>query len=313
MWQFDDYCIANGSDAAEHFLTPVNGYIPAIYYPMEYMLKLNGQDEYLLCEDQANSVVTNEPNGDITIEIPRFELDVTNVWAQVVYRIYGTANNGWLLRMETIFSNESGADYSITDLFSYQYAQNYTYDSSSSSTFMTSSSNSATSLASDDTWLISAVNGGQSVVQTVAWARDGEATNYGISSSGQASVDADLQNHYVDRTLPPNESLHYIQFTNMNIPAPNYTSSTAEIAAAEAQVAEFASFSGRLVAGLDASVDYIGWGVPQTVDPADEEVQQTLAATGMSGSFLWMSAGAATLVIIGSIVVTGRVRRSVRG
>lgn len=321
LWQFDDYCIAAGSDAAEHFLTtysppsdPNSTYNHGIYYPMEYMLKLNGQNEYLLCEDQANSVVTNEANGDITIEIPRFELDEPNVWAQVVYRIYATPNNGWLLRMETIFTNESGADYEITDLFSYQYAQNYTYDSGSSSTFMTSTSNAATSLASNDTWLMSAINGGQSIVQTVAWARDGQAGNYGINSTGQASVDAGLRNYYANRTLTPNESLHFIQFTNMNIPVPNYTSSTAEIAAAQTQVAEFASFSGRLVAGLDENIDYIGWGFPQRVDPAEDKVvvEPTLAATGAGANNLWMSVGAVSLVIAGGIAVTLRLRRSSR-
>lgn len=316
MWQFDDYCIANGSDSAGHFLTPINGYIPAIYYPMEYMLKLNGQNEYLLCMDQANSVITPESNGDVTIEIPRFELDVANVWAQVVYRIYGAENNGWLLRMETIFSNESGADYEITDLFTYQYAENYTYDSGAPSTFMTSTSNSATSLALDDTWLISAVNGGKSIVQTVAWARDGQATNYGINSTGQASVDAGLRNYYDNRTLTPNESLHFIQFTNMNIPAPNYTSSTEEIAAARTQVAEFASFSGRLTAGLDSTTDYIGWGVPQIIDPVQEKknevIQPTLAATGAGENYSLITIGAATFIIGGGLVMTRRMRRAIR-
>lgn len=313
MWQFDDFGVANGSDAAEYFLTPVNGYIPAIYYPMEYMAMLNGQNEFLKCDNQASSLLTYETNGDVTIECPRYLVDPQGIYVQLVYRIYGAANNGWLLRMETILTNDSDTDYEVTDLFTYQYAENYTYDSGASSTFMTPTSNSATSLEPNDTWFISAVNGGLSVVQTIAWARDGEAANYGIESLGDAAYDASLENLYANRTLPANESLHYIQFTNMNIPVPNSNSSTAEIAAARAQVEEFASFSGRLVAGLDESVDYIGWGLPQQTSPALETAAQpSLASTGANGDNILIQIGTAMLLFGGGLVTFSRVRRSSR-
>lgn len=146
------------------------------------------------------------------------------------------------------------------------------------------------------------------MVQTTAWALTGAASSEGIVTDSGLPTNTGF-NDYGARTIPANGALHIVQFTNMNIPAAPFDSSVASLATASTQVSEFASFSGRLVDGLDASIHYIGWGMPMITTPTAEPV---LASTGIDIANTGLLAGGAALVALlgAGVVMVARRRKS---
>ncbi|MDH6254727.1 hypothetical protein [Aurantimicrobium minutum] len=278
LWQFDNFGIAQGTDTSRHF----DGN-HSIYYPLEFFINNNNDlfqsgHDFVYCPNESTSQVSTQSDGDIVIECPRYELGTnTSVFAQLRFRIYGVEDNGWLLREELILSNDSGSDFTFNDLYTYQYAENYVYDSTGSNTFITSSGGNS-ALATNDTWFISAMNNGGSIVQTISWARTGNAAQHNITAGGYANIDGDLRTQYGQRIVPAGDSLHFIQFVNMNIPASPFTSSADAVADAQSQVQEFSVFTGRLTRGLDPLIDYIGWGLPVST-PTPTSTPTTVATS----------------------------------
>jgi len=266
-WQFDRYGFAYGWDSANTFL-PLQGEKGRIYYPMEFFFKSVDHDNYILCgfsgNDYSLAVKTTQANGDIVLTCPEYEINQNvGIFAQLKFRIYKTEKNGWLIREEAIITNRTNLPYNLSALGSYQYISGYVYGNSDDSVFLTSSSETLTpkTLGNRDSWFISSFTDGSSVTQTTAWAKTNSTETEDIINTAQQQNNDYIVNDYGSRSVPASGALHFVQYTNMNIPSP---SSATSLASAKLQVAEFNTFSGRLTAGLDADTYYLGWGYPQT-------------------------------------------------
>ncbi len=319
QWQLDSYGISFGWDAADQY--DGDGYS---YYPMEFYWTEDGiGDDYLFCgsdDNQSESVVTTETNGDITVTCPRYDIGGDSlIFGQLVFRMYATENNGWLIRQEGIITNESGSEFTLDNFTVYQFPY-CNYNNSSDSTFVTSHGPD-TETSAADSFFIASRNNGSSITLTTAWALTGESVSESITTSGPAI--GQLENNYGSRVIPAGESVHFLQYTNSSIPAAPFdtAAATAAIAAATTQAVEFDSFSGRLVDGLDAATTYIGWGTPQGIPTVEPSVEPTaeptapaeeaeLAATGVNADITTAFTALALLALVAGMLAIGHRRRA---
>jgi hypothetical protein len=314
QWQFDEYGLAYGWDAANQY--DLSGYS---YYPMEfYWTEAGIGDDYLFCGatyNEEESIVTTEDNGDIIVTCPRYDIGGdSQIFGQLVFRMYATENNGWLIRQEGILTNESGSEFTLDNFTVYQYP-NYVYGDSSDSTFITSHG-ADTETDAADSFFIASTNDGSTITQTTAWALTGQAVSDSITTSGAADASVEVINNYGSRTIPAGESLHFLQYTNTSIPAAPFDSSAASaaIATATAQAVEFDSFSGRLVDGLDADTTYIGWGTPQGSAPVEDPTAEpvaapALASTGVDSTAMTLTAFASLAALLAGLSIAAVRRR----
>jgi hypothetical protein len=288
-WHFDQYGLAYGWDAADVY--DLDGYI---FYPNEFYA--NG---YLYCGTQTQAdlgTVTVESNGDLTIACPAAPWGTTGLTASLSFRVYQPADGGYLVRQLVTISNGTAVPIDIDGSFS---ALNYEGYTGTQYTDGFLSSLGGDHLEADDTWYISHDTAGASVVETESWARSGSAPGAGIVANDGPQVDFSA----ADSLFAPGETKYFASFTHMVIPATqDEAGAEAAFALALAQTPEFASFSGRLIAGLPEGITVVGWGTTP-VTPA-------LAATGASieGSGILLGGAVAVLLVGGALLAVRRAR-----
>ncbi len=293
-WQFDEYGLAYGWDAADVY--DPDGYL---YYPNEFYVY-----DYIYCGDSypTGSVGTAEANGDFTFECPAIEWSGTGLTAQLTFRMFAPSGNGYLLRQLVTLTNETDAEIDLTgSLFAYNY-EGYTGTQGTSGFF---TSLGADTLAANDTGFISVNPSGASVVETEIWAPNGSAPDNGIVANDDP---AHLYGS-ADSIFAPGETKYFVTFTHMVIPATaDPEGAEAAFSIALAQIVEFASFSGRLVTGLPEGIDVVAWGTVPTAEvetPEQPEEQPELADTGLdlSGELALLISASAVIALLGALLV----------
>lgn len=258
-WWIDVYGIAYGWDTGDVY--DPDGYV---YYPGFY----EDNADYLYCPAPATTAtMTTQSNGDVVIDCASDEFtNHVGVTATYQIRLYAGTATGYLARSLVTIRNTTDTAVPLAELWGYWYT---TYVDVDGLTFLTDSGKtSPETTAAADAWFIAGAPNGGSVIWASAWAKPGSTASAGMAASGDTDA---VYVNFPDATVPAGGTLRLLQFTNMVIPATqNEAGTTAAWAAAVAQVPEFATFSttcGRLSAGLEPGVEYLGWGVPGACAP----------------------------------------------
>ena len=290
QWQITEYGVLYGWDAADVY--DDNGYAD---YPTE-----GYSWDYLYCgadysDSYTQSTITEEPNGDISIECPAWTTPwdyapYTGVTMQSFVRLYHEEKGGYLARYLTTFTNSTGADIPVEDFLVFESTTKP--DDFNSGDYSTSSMGNA--LASGDTWTIAGNTDGSTIYQTSAWAKIGNGTGFTLVSD-------ELTFPAGSSVIPANGSVSIATFTFIVIPATqDAAGATAAFTVAQNQVNEYESFDGRLTCGIPVGTVVVGWGTATSDDCATP----ALPNTGMSSAqTVTLSATAASLVVVGFVTV----------
>ena len=294
-WQFNEYGLAYGWDAADVYSS--SGYI---YYPAEFYA-----DDYAYCGTGVeDAVVTVESNGDMTIACPAGPFAATGLTLAINFRLYAESATGYLARQYTTISNNTEAPIDVSEDFLSYYYDGYTGTQGTPGFYTSLGGNTVTA---NDTGYVSHKPSGASVVETEVWALTGSAPDSGIVADDDPSV------RYTDDSLfEPGETKNFVTYTNMVIPATQDTAgAAAAFELAGQQTGEYGEFTGRLVAGLPEGLTVVGWGVtPTTPEPVNPVVPAApvLANTGSDASGLLIFGFGALLVAAAGVVLVRRTR-----
>jgi hypothetical protein len=296
-WQFDEYGIEYGWDVANVYNS--SGYI-------EYPGYVYGGDDYPYCGASGPQPggATVEANGDLTLACAAAPWGSTGLTAQWTFRVYAESATGYLVRQFLMVSNPTAAPIVLApDPHTVYYYDGYT-GLQGTPGFITSLGNDT--VQADDTWFISVDATGGSVAETNAWALTGSAPAAGIVAFGGVGNDPYAEYGTADNTYAPGETKYFVAFTNMVIPA------TADVAGADGAFSdsatltdEFASFSGRLIAGLPNDITVVGWGAT----PVTPKLASTGSAT--QGTIVLLGSTAGILVLAGGLLIASRKRARV--
>ncbi len=304
LWQFDDYGISYAWDAGNVYFTSGHIWYPGYYYE---------DPNYLIsCPDPATNVVaTTEPNGDVTVDCATWEITGhPGVFATQQIRLFGTENNGYLARQLVTIDNTTASAVDFSGLFAYWYPERVRVGTFS---FLTDSG-STDVVAPEDAWFIAGSSSGDSVIWSSAWAKPGSTASAGLVAGGSGSDYVEVD--YSAAPIPANTTANFLQYTNMVIPtAKDGPSAAIALAAASAQSAEFSTFCGRIVDGLDQDAQFVGWGSPADCNPVLPASSPMLPASGPATGSSAVAAGAVAAALIGtwclgSAVLTARRRRA---
>lgn len=287
QWYFDAYGFAYGWDAANHY--DPSGYI---FYPAEFYA-----GDYAYCGNlgPGQDGQATVDAGALDILCPAAPFAATGLTQQVAFRVYPEAGGGYLLRQVVTLTNETDTPIDVQGVLEVFYYDGPVYTGVQGTPgFLTSLGGDT--VAADDTWYLSSVPDGSTVIETEAWARTGSAPGAGIvASSGPGLTFSDGHTQFA-----PGETKRFLTFTHMVIPAtPDEAGYAAALDAALLQIPEFESFSGRLIAGLPPATEYIGWGVTPG-----------LANTGAELDGAPVVVGAGALLLVAGVVLVAR-RRTV--
>ena len=290
-----------GWDAADVYEN--QGYLnwPTDMYSYDYFYCGNGNGYYSdPVADYSQSVVTEESNGDISITCPVWEDawdTYTGLKMQSFVRLYHEEKGGYLERYMTTFTNTTGADITIDDIYLFRSSLDPNAFDSGSGDFITSSG--ATSLANGDTWS-AAGNPDGSTADTLymssAWGRTGNGAGL--------TVDGDVYFYPNDAsTIPAGGSMTIVTYTFMVIPATQDAAGTdAAWAAVQAQASEYATFGGRLTCGIPEGTVVEYWGTA----PADSCAPPTLPNTGFDSHLVY---GSVAALAFGALLTLVAIRR----
>ena len=240
-WVIDEYGIASAVDAYE---TTTELYYPNYFY-------LNG--DHALCDDNYgdDAVVTEESNGDVTVDCPvQHGIIATGLDSTMHFRFYAEADSGYLARQWIEVHNTSGSDITLDDGPSFSYYWNY-YGWVDGDYWATSQGSDTG--ADGDTWGAGAAVNGLESASTAAWA---------AGCTTQEIVKADWGYRYGGdaATIPAGETTNLVTYFNMYFPTAATEQGGADsFDVVKAQATEFDQFDGRLIAGLPTDRTYLGW------------------------------------------------------
>jgi LPXTG-motif cell wall-anchored protein len=298
-WQVNALGIDAGWDAADIYQNA--GFLsnPTSMYSTDYLYCGNGGGYYDdPIADFTDSVVTQETNGDISIQCPTW----TAAWdtypglsMQSFIRFYHEERGGYLARYLTTFTNSTTNDITIDDLYLFGSALVPRDLDESKEYFLTSSGGSG--LANGDTWSAAGnpFSSTPTVFLTSGWAKTG-------NGAGLTVANEDVYFYVPSETIiPASSSKSFVSYSFMAIPASQDAAGTnAAWDAVQAQAVEYASFDGRLTCGIPQGTVIEFWGTA----PADSCA--TLPDTGVNPQ----GAGIAlTVLAFGALLLVVSVRR----
>jgi len=290
-WDIDQYGISAGYNIPDTF--------PGLFYPLEnYAYSGN---VYCGAIGGSDSTVTNESNGDITVDCqPVQDTFVTGLTGTLHIRFYAEDPSGYLARVWVELENTTGAtiDLSADPLAVYYY---YNYNS----------------WDNGDPWMTNA-GGGDDGLDGSVWGAGGDIENHQIATS---SSWADVSQSCRIKTLPhamyypadaniiaPGATVNLVSFINMVFPATDDAAGNTgafNTALNNAQTEMAAGLTGRMAAGLPEGLVATGW------EKNDACVTPALANTGIdSSTSVALALGVSALAAAGlALTVVSRRRR----
>jgi hypothetical protein len=281
-WVIDEYGIASGVDAYE---TTTELYYPNYVY-------VNGNDP--LCDDNYgdDAIVTEESNGDVTVDCPvQHDTVATGIDSTMHFRFFAESDSGYLAREWIEIQNTTGSEITLDEAPKVVYYWNY-YGWVDGDHWMTSQDNDYGT--DGDTWGAGAPFGGNDMATTSAWAA-GCTTQQISAISGSYVYGGDAA------TIPAGANVNIVNYFNMYFPTAATEQGGADsFDVVQSQAAEFDQFDGRLIAGLPTDRTYLGW--------TDGSCPVALAETGSSVDVNeWLAiAFAAAAAGVGAIVLRRR-------
>jgi hypothetical protein len=293
VWQITNYGIEYAWD--------VNDESDAkLAYPNEIY---NGFD-YLFCGDgdgdASDSTVTEEANGDITIDC---QPSVDELWDGLTvtqhYRLYAASDSGYLARQWAEIHNTTGATIDMTgnEIYNSYY---YNYDSWNLAYSYWTASDGTTGTNNEADGQVWGVNGdsrGNVIVMGSAWGAPCKASEFTAGEGAYFNFPSSVN------VIPAGETVNLVTFVNMVFPAENTeAAATAAYDTALAQAkAEFdLGLEGRLAAGLAPGLNVAGWCGPAAALP------DTGANASVIGSSVAISAGLLVAGVLALVMVRRR-------
>jgi len=278
-WDVDHDGIAAGYDIPDTYV--------GLYYPMD-----NWSTTGFYCGngDGSDATVTNETNGDITVDCqPVANTFRTGLRGTLHLRFYAQAASGYLARVWGELENTTG---STIDLSADPIAVYYYYN--------------FTAWNNGDPWMTN-VGGGDDGLDGSVWGAGGDIQNHQIATSASW---ADVSQSCRIKTLPhamyypaeaniiaPGATVNLVSFINMVFPAtddPAGSAAAFNIALNNAQTEMAAGLTGRMTAGLPDGLVATGWekndacvpqlpntGIDSSTSAALALVMSALAAAGL--------------------------------
>lgn len=284
VWKVGEYGVEQSLDAE------------ALYAETYYPNLIYG-DIYFACGTNGGTdvTVTNEANGDITVDCPTMADLVPGLTYTMHFRMYAEATTGYLERQWLDVTNTSDAPIDIDTLY---FAFFYNRDGWNGVPAL--ASNGSNGLADGDVWLVAGNDSGGAIVTASAWAA--KCGSAGWTLDGMSNT---MSPPPSEQVIPAHSSLGYVTFMNMVFPT------TADAAGASAafdlatRVAENefdSGLTGRLVEGIPAGTHIVGWTVGACPPIPSPELPNTgvdvgsLGPTGF-GALVVMAAGCAAIVV----------------
>ncbi len=288
-WNLGEYGIHNATnipDTMNH----------ALYYPNE----IYGGSDYFYCGsssgDGSDSTVTNETNGDVTIDCqPETDAVAPGIKGTLHFRLYAESASGYLARQWLEIENTSGTSVDLTsNPISNYYYWNY-YGWTSGDPWETNQG-PFDHARDGDVWGAGASANGDEIATSAAWGDPCHSSEY-VNGYPQMEFPASVN------TIAPGQVINLVTFINMVFPATNDAAGAAAAYATALDQAktEFAAgLTGRLADGLPAGMVPLGWDT--SACPTTPELPNTgvdagsLGVTGVAAVGL-LVAGCAALVV----------------
>ena len=295
LWQLSEYGLQLGTNAANDM---ENGF----GYPIE----IYGED-YLDCGTGkgADSTVTEEANGDITIDcLPAVDSPAIGLTTTAHFRLYAAADTGYLAREWFEVTNTTGSeiDESSTPFELWYY---YNADDWSVGDPYYSSLHGADSEGNGDAWEAVGNAGptaGNVTATSTAWADPRYASGF--------VYDGAFESTYIypneANVFAAGETRNFVAFVNLVFPATNDAAGATgayNTVVAQAQTEYSAGLTGRMAAGLPCGLEVFAWG--QAPCPPTAALPNTGADTAVIGG---IAAGAGALALLGLGLVVARRR-----
>ncbi len=261
-------------------------------------------DDYLYCGDSngdgSDSTLTEEANGDITIDC---QPNVGDLWEGVTvtmhYRLFAESSYGYLARQWAEIHNTSGATIDMAG--SELYDMYYYNDNSAGGASLYTASDGATGFdleADGQVWLVSGNSEPNNVIMGAAWGSPCKSSEFTFDSSYYFPSSVNV--------IAAGETVNLVTFVNMVFPAESTgAAATAanETALAQAKAEFDLGLKGRLAEGLTPGLNVAGWCGP------DAALPDTGANTSVIGSSLAISAGLLTAGVLALVMVRRRLAR----
>ena len=297
IWNMDAYGIAFGRDVA-------NQSDDEIYYPNE----ISHVAGFLYCGaisgDASDSTLTEEANGDITIDCqPNVDDLGVGLTVTMHYRLYAESSYGYLAREWAEIRNTTGATIDMTgDALNTRYNYNYNSWDADFSYYTASDGTTGTSNEADgQVWAVNGDSRGNVIALGAAW---GSPCNASEFTAGHDSGEPFYSFPSSANVIAAGETVNLVTFVNMVFPAENTeTAATAAYDTALAQAkAEFdLGLGGRLAEGLTPGLNVTGWSCAALPD--------TGANTSVIGSSVAISAGLLAAGVLALVMVRRRLAR----
>lgn len=276
-WEIDEYGIAYAGDYNENFST--------VYYPNE----VYGGADYFFCGDSGDSAsgitVTNEPNGDVTVDCPAVANIVEDgITSTMHFRFYAESDTGYLARQWIEIENTTDSAIELSSGLYVYYYWNYN-EWVEGDNYVTSQGNGYA--VAGDTWSAGSDLVGEDIATTSAWA----------ASCFTDAFTPDSGYYYPNatNTIAANSTTNLLTFFNIAFP----TAASADAAEAVyekviAQSDEYETLAGRLDDGLPAGEEFVAWTTGACGDDslADTGVDGALVDNGALGAFIILGLGA---------------------
>ena len=298
-WQVNALGIEAGWDAADTYDSA--GYLsnPTSMYAYDYLYCGNGGGYYDdPIENFSASIVTQEANGDTSIECPVWDAawdTYSGLSMQSFMRFYHEEQGGYLARYLTTFVNSTGSDITIADLSMFGSTLVPRDFDNANGHFVTSSGGS--SMADADTWSASGnpSTSTPTVYMSSGWAKTG-------NGAGLTFTNGDMFLFAPSPTIiPASSSKSFITYSFMVIPQTQDSAGTnAAWDAVQAQALEYSTFDGRLTCGIPQGTVIELWGTA----PADSCA--TLPNTGLKTQDASFALAA---FVMGAVLVVAAARR----
>ena len=269
-----------------------------LYYPMYNWA--NGTNLPCGSNDGSDATVTNETNGDVTVDCqPVTDTFATGLTATLHLRFYAEAASGYMARVWGELENTTAntIDLGTGDPLAVYFYYNYS------------------NWDDGDPWMTN-VGGGDYGLDGSVWGAGGDLENHQIATS---SSWADVSQSCRIKTtahgmfypaeanvIAPGQTVNLVSFINMVFPATDDPAGSAvafNIALENAQTEMAAGLTGRMADGLPAGIDAIGW------EKNDACATPELPNTGLDSSASTSIALGVSALISAGLVLTVVSRR----
>jgi len=294
IWEMDQYGIASGWDVADQSDA-------VIYYPNLILNKAT--DLYCGSDngDGSDSTLTEEANGDITIDCQPSVDDLgVGLTVTLHYRLYSESSYGYLARQWVEINNTTNSTIDMTGdgLFS-MYNYNYNSWDSDFSYYTASDGTTGTSNEADgQVWGVTGDSRGNVIALGAAWGSPCNASEFTVGYT--SGVEEPFFSFPSSANLiAAGETVNLVTFVNMMFPAENTeAAATAAYDTALAQAkAEFdLGLTGRLAEGLTPGLNVTGWSCAATLP--DTGVSESVMGTSVAISAGLLAAGVFALVVV---------------